>query len=491
MRSALIAIIILVSAVPGKAQDRVFDSLRHAVSQSRHDTAKVLALLNLANHLEFTNPDKGRNYLNRALALSKKTRYENGKGRSYLGLAYFSEDASNYRGSLYYYKLALASFKKCRSNQGTSSALLGMSACYLSQGNHSKALKFALYALRVEEKANDPEGLSAVNSRIGMIYFEQGNYTTAFPYFRKQLDYARKTGKQKKISAALCNVGNVYTKQKRYTRALELYRQSLDIDIKMQNHTGMATQYNNIATVFEAMADSAMAKGNRALYEKHVLSASGYYDHAIEAVSKTANVQGHIFYTTNKANLLIYTGRLREAKEKLLKCLDLATKIHQVVELMHVHDALCNLYGSMGDHKKQLAEMKLYALYKDSVFSAKKNDELVRHQLNYEFEKKEAAIHARNRKITAQAQEAQKKQGLILILVTVLAFSAVVIAGVIFRSLKTVRKQKVIIEKQKLLVETKQNEIIDSIRYAGRIQKALLPSINYIKNEMKKFNESK
>lgn len=52
---------------------------------------------------------------------------------------------------------------------------------------------------------------------------------------------------------------------------------------------------------------------------------------------------------------------------------------------------------------------------------------------------------------------------------------------------KTIENQKVIVERQKLLVdeknkaiEEKQKDILDSIRYANRIQQSLLPTEKYI-----------
>jgi hypothetical protein len=47
-----------------------------------------------------------------------------------------------------------------------------------------------------------------------------------------------------------------------------------------------------------------------------------------------------------------------------------------------------------------------------------------------------------------------------------------------------IEDQKIVVEKQKELVDEKQKEILDSIKYARRIQQALLPSNKYIKNKL-------
>ena len=67
----------------------------------------------------------------------------------------------------------------------------------------------------------------------------------------------------------------------------------------------------------------------------------------------------------------------------------------------------------------------------------------------------------------------------------------------IFRSLNVTRKQKSVIEQQKQevelqkeLVEERQKEVMDSIRYAKRIQMALLPSEKYFDKNLNRFRKN-
>ena len=48
-----------------------------------------------------------------------------------------------------------------------------------------------------------------------------------------------------------------------------------------------------------------------------------------------------------------------------------------------------------------------------------------------------------------------------------------------------IQKQKTLVEHQKLLVDEKQKEILDSIRYAKRIQQSLLPTEKFIDRVLK------
>jgi hypothetical protein len=50
---------------------------------------------------------------------------------------------------------------------------------------------------------------------------------------------------------------------------------------------------------------------------------------------------------------------------------------------------------------------------------------------------------------------------------------------------QTIQKQKLEVESKNITIEEKQKEILDSIRYAKRIQSAHLPNVQQIKKMMK------
>lgn len=63
----------------------------------------------------------------------------------------------------------------------------------------------------------------------------------------------------------------------------------------------------------------------------------------------------------------------------------------------------------------------------------------------------------------------------------------IVVAAVTFRAYKQKQKANEIISQQKLVVEEKQKQILDSIYYAKRIQQSLLPTEKYIHRSLKKL----
>jgi flagellar basal body-associated protein FliL len=124
--------------------------------------------------------------------------------------------------------------------------------------------------------------------------------------------------------------------------------------------------------------------------------------------------------------------------------------------------------------------------------------------MQFEFTKKEALAKAEQEKKDAFAAEEKKRQRFILLVVIAGLLIMVVFALFIYRSYKQkknanviiteqkeeVERQKELIEKKNKLVEEKQKEILDSIRYARRIQNSLLPTAKYIEKHLHKLKKN-
>ncbi len=118
----------------------------------------------------------------------------------------------------------------------------------------------------------------------------------------------------------------------------------------------------------------------------------------------------------------------------------------------------------------------------------------VQQQMQYEFDKKETAAKAEQEVKDQKAVADKKQQQIILFSVSGVLLLVVAFAFFVFRNLRVTQKQKLIIEQQKQvvenqkhLVEENQKEILDSIRYAKRIQTSLLPTDKYIEKNIKKL----
>lgn len=117
--------------------------------------------------------------------------------------------------------------------------------------------------------------------------------------------------------------------------------------------------------------------------------------------------------------------------------------------------------------------------------------------MQHGFDKQNEQKRIEQERKDTQAQAEKRMQQFIIAGVLLLLLVLLVFFIFIYRSYKEKQRANVIItqqkqevEKQKLIVEGKQKEILDSIHYAKRIQSSLLASEMYIEKTLRRmYNE--
>ncbi|HLP11758.1 MAG TPA: tetratricopeptide repeat protein [Flavobacteriales bacterium] len=482
----LVLVLISISLNLTAAGTNPLDSLK--ILNAKPSKNSVTALNRLCLFYEFENPPVAKTYTLAAFQMAKKLGYKKGMYMSYLYQGYLHDDAANDEQSIYFYKKALSGFKQIKDMVNTASTYEALASWYRARGQYPKAFNYLFASIKIEEKYGSAASRAASYGNLGIFYYEQQNYAKALEWYGKSLPLAKKSGKTFLVSAQLSNIGNVYSAMHRNALALKYFFESVAIDIKNNDKNGLASTYNNIGTIYEEQGDSALKAGNKKLaFEVFFKDALTYYGNALQLAQERSDFHYMAIYLRNMGSIHANLGNFTKAFDYLDQCLVLSKKMNNVFFLMDAYQVYGNIHNRIGNYEKSLAYFKLHAQYKDSVFNQDKQNEITRQGLNYAFEKKEASIRAKNERKAAVAATARKKQFLLLLLVAFIAIVIGVITVIVFRSLKSTRKQKAYIEEQKLMVEEKQKEIIDSIKYAQRIQQALLPSQKYIQKAISGF----
>ena len=138
--------------------------------------------------------------------------------------------------------------------------------------------------------------------------------------------------------------------------------------------------------------------------------------------------------------------------------------------------------SASGNYKGAFEHYKQFIIFRDSITNETNRKASIKSQLKYEYDKKEAVIKEQQEKERLVAQEKNRFQQIVIWSVIVGLLLVIVFAGYIVRTLRTTRVQKAIIEE-------KQREILDSIHYAKRIQKSLLPTEKYIHSSLKRMRK--
>ena len=359
------------------------------------------------------------------------------------------------------------------------------------QGNYPIALNNYLSALKIRDYLNNESFKAVSYNNIGMVYLYQGNFAEAIVYYNKALQIFQKryaiNNKDVRnlngLAAAHNNIGNVYYSMGKQDSALQSFFLSLKIRQEIGEKQGIAASYNNIAILYEESGDFAKA----------IL----YYQESLKLMTEIGDKESLAGFYLNIGTLYIKQHKLPEARKHIFQSLQLATEMGSKLLFKECYFALASLDSVANNYKQSFVWYKLYVAYRDSLINEENTEKTVRLQMNYAFEKKELASKAEQDKLNVIAAKEKQKQKMMIYAVIGVLLLAMFFAWLIFKRFKITQHQKKIIEEQKVMVDNayeslheKNKEVMDSIYYARRIQRALITPEAYIDKTLNKLNKN-
>ena len=404
-------------------------------------------LLLLGDHFNRVKSlDSMKYYYNRGLFLANKNDYNDVKGMIYNGYGVYHKDISNYDTALVFLHQAvkisesisdLSMLNKCYNNIGI---------IHYHLGNYDKALFYYKKSLEIRQNIGYTADVALVYNNIGIIYYFKGDINLSIEYFKKALEIYRKEGNLRQIALPLYNIAELYGEQKKYHLAINYLREVYSIENKLNDTQG---------------------KSNTLLLIGSFQSKLGQYDKAIENQFKGMNV-------------------LRELGAKK--------------DLSEAYAMISETYELAKEYKKSLKYFQKYSNLRDSIINGEKLKLLTEVETKFETEKKEQQILLQETKISEQKAKVKKKNIQIVAFIAV-SFLLLLLVFAAYRSYKNKKRANVIlanqkeeiesqrdeieaqrnmVQNQKERIEFQQKEIKDSIRYAQRIQSAILPPDDYL-----------
>lgn len=387
------------------------------------------------NQGDFT---KAMDYWTRSLKIREEIGDKEGMASSYTSLGASSYNQGNIPVALEYHHKSLKIREETNNKKGIANSLNHIGGIYKKQGDIPKTLEYLKKSLKILEEIGDKNGIALSLNNFGIIYKNLDDIPRALTYFQRSLKIFEEAGNKRGIALSLNNLGLIYSKQKDITKALEYYNKSLKIREELDDKKGMATSLNSIG--------------------------AAYFE--IDNVNKART----------------YTQR----SIKLAQGLGYPTSIKEAAEL------LSKIEKKKGNYKESLKMYELYITMRDSISSEENQKATIEQEAKYTYEKQKAIDDAENEKLMAIEQEEKQRQSIIIYAAIGLSGLLVVFLVFVFNRLRVTRKQKLVIEEQKEEVELahhqleeKSNEILDSINYAKRIQSAILPPENIVKENLK------
>jgi tetratricopeptide (TPR) repeat protein len=454
-------------SLPFFAQDKVTDSLKKIIRQGKEDSLKVDAYNLLSNRILLSgNFDSSKLLAENAVELAKKINYKKGIANGYNRIGNVFNMKSDFQKSIDFYTQSIKIKQEINDKRGIAAGYNNIGNSYQKMGNYTGALKCHFNALKIREEIGDKIGISNSHNNIASVFSLQGNQEEALKNYYRAIKLEEEIGDKSLLAGTYLGIGMALNSQKKYAQSIEMNERALKIQQEFNDKVGIAYTYNNIGLSY-----CDLKLWDKALYNDL---------QALKMQEDIGNAEG---VATAKINIGIVYSELKKyllSEKYLMEALDSSLSLNILQITREANAALSDLYSLMGNYPKSLAYYKSYIAVRDSLLNEENTKESVRLQMNYEFDKKEAATKLEQEKKEAIAAAENRKQKIVLILVSGVLLLVFVFAVFAYRSFLQKKKANKEITQQKEIIEEKQKEILDSIYYARRIQRSLLPSGKYI-----------
>jgi len=415
-------------------------------------------------------------YYNKALQIKKELNDITGEATVYGNMAYVYYFEGNNDKAMNLFTRSKYLYEKAGDNTGVASCLNNIGLIYDDQGQTVKALELYTACLKIKESLNDQQGIAFSIHNIATIHSKQGHPEKALEYFSKSLAIYTELKDQIGIHSSYMAIGGIYADQKMYDRSLEQYMKAYTIQKELNDKRGMANGLSSIGKIFKLQGNNHKAME--------------FYKRSLDLREEVKDQSGIAISLNQLSSILIEENKYAEAQQASQRALDISLKLGHIENIKTSAFRLSQIYKHKGNAKAALDNFELYIKMRDSSNNELTKKASLKAQLKYEYEKQAAAdsvAHAKeseikNAELAKQSAEIKAKKNQQYALFGGLGL-VMIFAGFMYNRFKVTQKQKGIIEEQKevveeqkKLVEVKQKEILDSIRYAKKIQLAQIPS---------------
>jgi serine phosphatase RsbU (regulator of sigma subunit) len=338
---------------------------------------------------------------------------------------------------------------------------------YHQKGKHDKSIDFFMRALKISEKIKDLDAKANILNSVGSVYKDLDENTVAIEYFNKSYSLYSKLEDLSGASSPLNNLGVIYRQSGDYNKALEFYLKSLDLKIKSNDLSGQATTLSNIGMCYSYLGDEAKTLK--------------YCNESLEICRKIKDKAGESGTLNHLGTFYKNSKDYNKAIEYSSKALEIAKTLKIPFAIRNSSKVLFDSYSGINDYKNALDMHVLYTSISDTIKRIENQKEVIKQEYKKSYEKQKATDDILNAQKVLIEQRAKEEQKLITYVVIIGLILVIAFLIFVFNRLKITRKQKGIIEIAHQQVEEKNQEITDSIKYAKRIQSAILPPSKLVK----------
>jgi len=364
----------------------------------------------------------------------------------------------------------------------------------------------------------DKQKRGTLIEKLALVTYLKGNGEESFRLHKEAIGLFNAAKDFRRKANALAAMG-YESKRRNLSLAMDIMREAIGILVENKYYNDLPGVYDNFGVLFEMKERLDSAE----FYYQKALSLKRQNKDSIGVPYSLNNLAGLCFMKKDLKKGLEYIDESSRIRENLKDYLGIGWNEFSVGEMYiqsgdfpaaekHIRRSLrlarekgypeliarnIKFMAAIFANRKQFDSAyvcfnRFYTL-NDSLYNVQKQNQILEMETVYETEKKSYQIKALNDENSLKETELQKKRNMIYsLIVIVILFAA---GGILLtrayqqkkKANRIISLQKLETERQKMIIQEKQIEILDSIHYAKRIQQSLMPGEKYIHKTITKL----
>jgi signal transduction histidine kinase len=412
-------------------------------------SALIGELIEWANSLRFSDPQKALAYLERAQQIAEKESDRRLQAEVSQSMSIYFYARGDFDKALDCDKKTLTAYKSLNDMGGMAYAHNGVAVTLSDMGYHHEALNNYIEAELLMNQLGDSVGLQMVYVNMGVALDYLRDFKGALELYHKSLNIGLALDLYDELGDVFNNMAEAYMQLGDYQVAYGYYLKAQDI-------------YNKT----DQIEGKVMIKGNVAEYyriTKDFESAEPLYLAAIEEYGALQNNHGKCINLLGVGKLYSDSKKFDDAENYLNEALKLARQHRYVNELIEAQRELATISYLKKNYEKAYEYFQAYDAAKDSIYIASRNVEYDRLRRSFEADRNQHELEAlqlqRDKDLIISDQKDRWGYALLIIVVMLLGFSVSV--ALLYQRL---RRTNALLEKNGEDLVQKNNEIAKQTR---------------------------
>jgi tetratricopeptide (TPR) repeat protein len=379
---------------------------------------------------------------------------------------------NNLDAGLVYFKWTLRQSRSINDKACLVRSLLYIGGTYNLIGDFGSAAENLIEALQLAEKTNDKELVLRSYIGLGNMYAYSQQTGLAKGMYLKALKTIDPEKNRLERATILNNIGAITYRESNLGHeqlqvAVSYFLNALAIIEESGNPEELIDKYNNLGLIY-----CDMDKQDSALY---------YLAKSKKIIDLNASPDYLITYYNYLGRVYVTKREFAKGEEAYMASLKESKKLNDKDWIYENYLSLAGMYENKLDFEKAFEYYRQYSLLKDSVTN--ESNFAIASDIKNKFEREKREVELNQLKAE---QSKNKIFNIALIVVSIL----VVISGIMMYSrfkIKAESEKK--LQLQNHVISQKNKDITDSITYARKIQRSILPSERFIGKEMKRLRD--